>query len=258
MIGMGIWRIVRVLLWCCLTCQKPLTRYLTVPSAFHSAPVSTRRILYLALERPILEYGSTTWHLLNKTLTKRLEPFQRFAWRVVLQSLKTTHEQWWRSSFQVGPSFIVTVQTSWHRYPLSSIQNCPWFVVTSKSLSSLITVLISGTSTPVPWIHLCAVWLCTTDLFIHMPLIYALELPPGGKFQVKVFVFLQDGCSFPSRVITICLILSCLVLFSCHLPCCFLVNFLSATFYVLFGVFGHPFNLLFINIGFCLASSRML
>ena len=32
MIGMGIWRIARVLLWRCLTCQKPLTMSLTVPS----------------------------------------------------------------------------------------------------------------------------------------------------------------------------------------------------------------------------------
>ena len=30
--------------------------------------------------------------------------------------------------------------------------------------------------------------------------------------------------------------------------CCFLVNFLSAHFFILFGVLGNPFNLLFINI----------
>ena len=60
--------------------------------AFHSAPVSTGRILYLALVWPILEYGSTTWHSLNKSLTNRLESCQRFACRVVLQSWKASHE----------------------------------------------------------------------------------------------------------------------------------------------------------------------
>ena len=37
-----------------------------IHQAFHSAPVSTGPILYLALVRPMLEYGSTTWHPLNK------------------------------------------------------------------------------------------------------------------------------------------------------------------------------------------------
>ena len=36
--------------------------------------------------------------------------------------------------------------------------------------SSLIPVLISGTSTPGPWIPLFAVWPCPRDHFIHMPL----------------------------------------------------------------------------------------
>ena len=60
--------------------------------AFHSAPISTRRILYLALVRPILEYGCTTWHPLNKSLTNRLESCQRFASRVILQSWNASHE----------------------------------------------------------------------------------------------------------------------------------------------------------------------
>ena len=51
-----------------------------------------RRMLYLALVCPILEYGSITWHPLNKFLTKRLEPHQRFVCRVVLQSWNDSHE----------------------------------------------------------------------------------------------------------------------------------------------------------------------
>ena len=52
----------------------------------------TRRILYLAIVRPILEYGSVTWHPLNTTLTNRLEACQRFAARVILQSWNLSHE----------------------------------------------------------------------------------------------------------------------------------------------------------------------
>ena len=78
--------------------------------------------------------------------------------------------------------------------------------------SSLIPDLISGTSTPVPWIPFLS-----SDLVpqIILPICsYALELPPGGNCPMQVFVILQDGCSFPSCVIIVCLILLCLVLFS--------------------------------------------
>ena len=87
---------------------------------------------------------------------------------------------------------------------------------------------------------------------------YALELPPWGNCPVQVFVILQDGCSFPSCVIIVCLILFCLVKFSLPFSLLLIVIFLSVPFFILFVVFGHPFNLLFINIAFCLASSRML
>ena len=73
-------------------CKKARRTIGFIHRAFHSAPVSTRRILYLALVRPILEYGSTTWHLLNKSRTNRLESCQRYACRVVLQSRKASHE----------------------------------------------------------------------------------------------------------------------------------------------------------------------
>ena len=73
-------------------CKKARRTIGFIHRAFHSAPVSTRRILYLALVRPILENGSTTWHLLNKSLTNRLESCQRYACRVVLQSWKVSHE----------------------------------------------------------------------------------------------------------------------------------------------------------------------
>jgi hypothetical protein len=42
--------------------------------------------------RPILEYGSTVWHPLNKTLTNRIEACQRFAARMILQSWNLSHE----------------------------------------------------------------------------------------------------------------------------------------------------------------------
>ena len=73
-------------------CKKARRTIGFIHRAFHSAPVSTRRILYLALVRPILEYGSTTWHPRNKTLTNHLESCQRFACRVVIQSWKASHE----------------------------------------------------------------------------------------------------------------------------------------------------------------------
>ena len=60
--------------------------------AFSSAPICTRRILYLVIARPILEYGSVTWHPLNTTLTNRLQACQRFAARVILQSWNLSHE----------------------------------------------------------------------------------------------------------------------------------------------------------------------
>ena len=66
-------------------CKKARRTIGFIHRAFHSAPVSTRRILHLALVRPILEYGSTIWH-------PGLESCQRFACRVVIQSWKASHE----------------------------------------------------------------------------------------------------------------------------------------------------------------------
>ena len=53
---------------------------------FHLASQNLRRAFYISLVRPILEYGSSVWHPLTKTLTNRLEAVQRFACRVILQS----------------------------------------------------------------------------------------------------------------------------------------------------------------------------
>ena len=89
--------------------------------------------------------------------------------------------------------------------------------------SSLIPVLISGTSTPVPWIPLFALWHCPRDHLSICP--YALELPPWGNRPVQIFVILQDGCSFPSCVIIVCLILFCLVQFSLPFSLLLLVIF---------------------------------
>ena len=134
----------------------------------------------------------------------------------------------WRSSFLVGPSFIV--QTSWHRHPLPSVQNCPWFVFFSKSIQAS-----SPSQSPEPQL------LCPGSLFLPSDLVpeiilsicpYALELPPWGNCPVQVIVILQDGCSFPSCVIIVCLILFCLVSLVCHLPCYFLFIFLSVSFFL--------------------------
>ena len=73
-------------------CKKARRIIGFIHRAFSSAPICTRRILYLAIVRPILEYGSVTWHPLNTTLTNRLEACQRFAARVILQSWNLSHE----------------------------------------------------------------------------------------------------------------------------------------------------------------------
>ena len=51
-------------------CKKARKTICFIHMSFHSATINTRRTLYLALVRPILEYASTTWHPLNKRLTK--------------------------------------------------------------------------------------------------------------------------------------------------------------------------------------------
>ena len=73
-------------------CKKARRAIGYIHRAFHIAPIITRRILYLALVRPILEYGGINWHPLNKSLTNRFESCQRFACRVVLQSWNDSHE----------------------------------------------------------------------------------------------------------------------------------------------------------------------
>ena len=73
-------------------CKKARKTIGYLHRSFHSAPPQTRRSLYLALVRPILEYGCTTYHPLNSKLTNRLETTQRFACRVILQDWKLTHD----------------------------------------------------------------------------------------------------------------------------------------------------------------------
>ena len=73
-------------------CKKARKIIGFIHRSFQSAPFSIRRSLYLALVRPILEYGCTTWHPLNISLTNRLESTQRFACRVILQSWNLSHE----------------------------------------------------------------------------------------------------------------------------------------------------------------------
>lgn len=73
-------------------CKKARRTIGFIHRSFASAPFCTRRILYLALVRPILEYGSVIWHPLNISLTNRIEACQRFAARVILQSWNLSHE----------------------------------------------------------------------------------------------------------------------------------------------------------------------
>ena len=74
-------------------CKKARKTIGFIHRSFHSAPINTRRTLYLALVRPILEYASTTWHPLNIKLTNRIESTQRFACRVILQQWKLSHDE---------------------------------------------------------------------------------------------------------------------------------------------------------------------
>ena len=74
-------------------CKKARKTTGFINRSFHSAPINTRRTLYLALVRPILEYASTTWHPLNIKLTNRIESSQRFACRVILQQWKLSHNE---------------------------------------------------------------------------------------------------------------------------------------------------------------------
>ena len=69
-----------------------------IQRVFSSAPLCTRRILYLAIVRAILEYENVKWHPLNPTLTSRCEACQRFATRVILMSWNLSHEDFLQNS----------------------------------------------------------------------------------------------------------------------------------------------------------------
>ena len=68
MIGMGIWRIVRVLLWRYLTCQKPLIVFPTVPSCFswellgYLVPCTRRLRSYLSDRSHLVAVQGFTLH----------------------------------------------------------------------------------------------------------------------------------------------------------------------------------------------------
>ena len=157
--------------------------------------------------------------------------------KVCLQGYPSVMESisWWSSS-QDWPSFIV--QTSWHRHPLSSIQNCPWLVFITKSIQAS-----SPAKPPEPQLLRPGSPFLPADLVPEIVLSicpYALELPPWGNCPVQVFVFLQNGCSFPSCVICVCFILFCLVLFNLPYSLLFLVIFLSVPFVFWLVYLGTP------------------
>ena len=137
-----------------------------------------------------------------------------------------------------------------------SIQNCPWFVFIAKS--------IQASSRPNLWnLDSCALdppFCCLTlsqrSFYLYAPTLWnylpeeIVQWKSFSSFKTAVHTHLvQSLCASSSFV------WSCLV---CHIPCCFLVIFLSVPFFTLFGVFGHPFNLSFVNIGLCLAWCQML
>ena len=74
-------------------CEKVYKTIGFILRSFHSAPINTRRTLYLPLVRSILEYASTTWHPLNIKLTDRIDSMQRFACRVILHQWKLSHNE---------------------------------------------------------------------------------------------------------------------------------------------------------------------
>ena len=79
-------------------CKKARKTIGFIHRAFNNSSPSTRRILYLTLVRPLIEYGSIAFHPLNISLTNRLESTQRFAARVILQSWNLSHEDLLRDS----------------------------------------------------------------------------------------------------------------------------------------------------------------
>jgi len=72
-------------------CKKARKTIGFLHRSFNSASLHIRQSLYLTLVRPILEYGSITFHPLNQSLTNRIESTQRFACRVILQEWKLSH-----------------------------------------------------------------------------------------------------------------------------------------------------------------------
>ena len=73
--------------------KRPVRLLACIHRSFHSAPINTRRTLYLSLVRLILEYSSTIWHPLNIKLTNRIESTQRFVCRVILQQWKLSDDK---------------------------------------------------------------------------------------------------------------------------------------------------------------------
>ena len=77
-----------LLFWAPVHCEVSVKMYLFI-YVLDDNPFG---ILYLALVWPILEYGSTMWHSLNKALPNCFESCQRFACRVIIQSWKASYE----------------------------------------------------------------------------------------------------------------------------------------------------------------------
>ena len=230
------------------SCKKARRTIGFIHRAFHSAPVSTRRIHYLALARPSWNMGAPPGTLSIKPLPTALNHVKDLpAWL----------------SFSLGKHLLkIFPSRTFLHFP--NVMTFPPSVICSKLSmicvhlqihSSLIPVLISRTSTPVPWIPLFAIWPCPRDHFIHMPLHFGTtsrrKLSSASLCHPSWQLFNTILCNH-------CLIFFCLVLFSLPISLLLFSKFSDCPSLFLFGVFGHPFNLLFFNIRFCLASSQLL
>ena len=175
--------------------------YLHRHRSSHSAPPQTRRSLYLALNRPILEYGCTTYHSLNSKLINRLEATQRFACRVILQDWKLTHDDhllkadlplWSKSRDFATLCQFTRSSTS------SALRQTP---------TILIPVQASPTSTAWPSTLLSAGFHWPRNLFTHMPPHFGIislvvqlnaphSLPSSQPVSVKGFFHLLASFDF--------------------------------------------------------------
>ena len=70
--------------------KKCLAKLALIRRADHYLPCSIRKLLYLAIVLPHLDYCSVVWHSCGTTLSDRVERIQNYAMRMILQKPPTT------------------------------------------------------------------------------------------------------------------------------------------------------------------------